>query len=82
MKETKTLGVLVDEKITLTHGPDGIPGWLLKENAHLLTGPISDFLNCSYRKGHLPTSWKEAAASSKAAVASSNTKMQTNSGHQ
>lgn len=45
---------------TKAQGPDGIPGWLLKENADLLVGAVTDILNCSYREGHLPTSWKEA----------------------
>ena len=64
MKETKTLGVLVDENITLKNHIDTWTRWhprmLLKENADLITRPISDILNCSYREGHLPTSWKEA----------------------
>ena len=34
--------------------PDGIPSWLLKENADLLAGPITDIINCSYREGCLP----------------------------
>ena len=42
------------------HGPDGIPGCLLKENADLLAVPIADILNSSYCQGHLPPSWKEA----------------------
>ena len=42
------------------HGPDGIPSWLLKENADLLAGPVTDIINCSYREGCLPTSWKKA----------------------
>ena len=42
------------------HGPDGIPSWLLKENADLLAGPVSDIINCSYHEGYLPTSWKKA----------------------
>ena len=42
------------------HGPDGIPGWVLKENADLLAAPIADILNSSYREGRLPPSWKEA----------------------
>ena len=41
-------------------GPDGIPSWLLKENADLLAGSITDIINCSYREGCLPTSWKKA----------------------
>ena len=36
------------------HGPDGIPGWVLKENADLLAGPIADILNSSYREDRLP----------------------------
>ena len=42
------------------HGPDGIPGWVLKENADLLAVPIADILNSSYREGRLPPSGKEA----------------------
>ena len=42
------------------HGPDGMPGWLLKENADLLADPIRDILNTSYREGCLPHAWKEA----------------------
>ncbi|XP_022808365.1 uncharacterized protein LOC111345348 [Stylophora pistillata] len=42
------------------HGPDGIPGWVLKENADLLAAPIADILNLSYREGRLLHSWKEA----------------------
>ena len=41
-------------------GPDGIPPWLLKENADLLGGSVTDILNCSYRECCLPPSWKEA----------------------
>ena len=41
-------------------GPDGIPGWLLKENADLLTLPVLDILNASFRESRLPPSWKEA----------------------
>ena len=42
------------------HGPDDIPRWVLKENAHLLAVPIADILNSSYREGRLPPSGKEA----------------------
>ena len=42
------------------HGPDGIAGWVLKENADLLAAPIADILNSSDREGRLPLSWKEA----------------------
>ena len=42
------------------HGPDGIPAWLLKENADLLAGPVSAILNSSFHESRLPPSWKEA----------------------
>ena len=45
---------------TKANGPDGIPGWLLKENADLFADPIKEILNSSYREGHLPQSWKFA----------------------
>ena len=32
----------------------------MKKNADLLDGPITDIINCSYREGCLPTSWKKA----------------------
>ena len=32
------------------HGPDGIPAWLLKENADLLAGPVSAILNSSFHE--------------------------------
>ena len=41
-------------------GPDGIPGWLRKENADLLAPSIMDIMNASLREGFLPLSWKEA----------------------
>ena len=41
-------------------GPDGISGWLLKENADLLAPLIMDIVNASFREGRLPLSWKEA----------------------
>ena len=33
------------------HVPDGIQSWLLKGNADLLAGLVTDILNCSYREG-------------------------------
>ena len=42
------------------NGPDNIPGWLLKENADILAGPVSNILNYSYREGRLPSPWKQA----------------------
>ena len=53
----KKLSTLNSSKV---QGPDGIPAWLLKENADLFAEPVRDILNYSYREGHLPQSWKEA----------------------
>ena len=41
-------------------GPDGIPVWLLKENADPLAGPVSEILNSLFHETRLPPSWKEA----------------------
>ncbi|XP_022795149.1 uncharacterized protein LOC111333792 [Stylophora pistillata] len=53
----KKLSALNPTKAT---GPDGIPGWLLKENADLLALPVTDILNCSFKEARLPQSWKDA----------------------
>ena len=45
---------------TKAQGPDGIPGWLLKDNADLLTEPVTEILNTSYFENCLPLFWKEA----------------------
>ena len=45
---------------TKAEGPDGVPAWLLKENADCLAEPITDILNCSFREGCLPPSGKRA----------------------
>ena len=41
-------------------GPDGVPGWLLKDNADLFAQPVADILNCSFQEARLPSSWKDA----------------------
>ena len=41
-------------------GLDGIPGWLLKENADIFAGPVMSVINCSFLESCLPISWKEA----------------------
>ena len=41
-------------------GPDGVPRWLLKENADLLAPTITDILNSSFAECRLPPSWKSA----------------------
>ena len=35
-------------------GPDGVPSWLIKENADLLVGPVSDIIKSSFREGRFP----------------------------
>ena len=41
-------------------GPDGIPIWVLKENADILASSVADIINSSYKEAHLPESWKKA----------------------
>ena len=41
-------------------GPDGIPNWILKENADILATTVADIINTSYNEGRLPSSWKFA----------------------
>lgn len=53
----KKLSFLNPSKAT---GPDGIPAWLLKENADLFADPIADIINQSFKEQRLPQSWKEA----------------------
>ena len=53
----KSLSLLKPRKST---GPDGIPGWVLKENADILARLISGILNQSYCETRLPQSWKSA----------------------
>ena len=44
---------------TKAQGPDGVPAWLLKENADCLVDPTYN-LNCSFPEGCLPPSWNRA----------------------
>ena len=41
-------------------GPDGIPNWILKEYAMILSDPICHVINCSFANQSLPSSWKLA----------------------
>ena len=41
-------------------GPDGVPTWLLKENADLLAPVVTDILNRSYLEARLPKSCAHA----------------------
>ena len=51
-------------------GQDSIPGWLLKENADLLSDPVTDILDTSYHARGLPSpilgrSWRRASSKTK-----------------
>ena len=41
-------------------GSDGIPNWILKENADLLATAVTDIINTSYKESRLTCSWKFA----------------------
>ena len=41
-------------------GSDGIPSWLLKKCADILSYPITSVLNRSFAEQRLPTRWKNA----------------------
>ena len=53
----KMLSTLNARKATC---PDGIPAWVLKENADILASSVADIINSSYKEAHLPESWKKA----------------------
>ena len=46
--------------LTKGTGPDTIPGWLLKENADVLAGPVCKIIYLSYFENRLPPAWKMA----------------------
>ena len=60
VSEFSVLQKLSTLNTTKAQGSDGIPGWLLKDNADLLTEPVTEILNISYFENCLPSSWKEA----------------------
>ena len=53
----KKLCTIVPTKVS---GPGTIPGWLLKENADMLTSPVCKILNSSYHENRLPSACKLA----------------------
>lgn len=56
----KKLAVLNPTKAS---GPDSIPSWLLKENADILTRPITTIMksmNSTFCEAGVPQSWKKA----------------------
>ena len=60
VSELSVLQKLSTRNTTKAQGPDGIPGWLLKDNADLLTESVTEIPNISYFENCLPSSWKEA----------------------
>ena len=44
-----------------TPGPDGHPNWLFKEFAEILSDPVTDILNTSFKEQKVPTGWKLAS---------------------
>ena len=62
VSELSVLKKLCSVNPAKAQGPDSIPGWLLKENAELLTPPpaIMDIISISFCEGWLPLSWKGA----------------------
>ena len=50
---TETFGKLLKLNLNKAYDPDGILPWLLKENADLFFGPVTDILNCSYQECYL-----------------------------
>ena len=41
-------------------GPDGLPNWLLRDFASLISDPLAAIFNASLREGYLPPIWKAA----------------------
>ena len=60
MTELSTFKKLLALNPAKAQGPDAVSGWILKENADLLAGPVCDIINSSYQEKRLPSSWKDA----------------------
>lgn len=41
-------------------GPDGIPNWVLKSYAYVLSSPVASIFNASIQDGVVPSMWKNA----------------------
>ncbi len=60
---TDTERELLKLKTAKATGPDEIPAWVLKDFAHILTGPLTAiFAYCSTRQGVVPSAWKSSYA--------------------
>jgi len=49
---------LLNINIHKSPGPDGLPNWLLKEFAPIISEPLAAIFNASLREGHFPSLWK------------------------
>ena len=56
----KCLAAVKTNKAT---GPDGIPGWVLRDLSHVLAGPLTAIANASIQEGNVAADWKFALVS-------------------
>ena len=52
--------LLMKIDISKAPGPDGIPNWILRDLASLISGPLCAIFNSSIRDGSVPEIWKSA----------------------
>lgn len=52
--------LLMATKVNKAPGPDGIPSWILRDLAGLISKPITAIFNSSIREGYVPSLWKSA----------------------
>ena len=51
---------LMSTKVSKAPGPDGIPNWIFRDLAGLISGLLTSIFNMSVREGYLPLDWKSA----------------------
>ena len=44
--------------ILISSGPDGLPNWMLKDFAPIISEPLAVIFNSSLREGYFPEIWK------------------------
>ena len=57
---SEVIKVLADIDVNKAHGPDNIPGRLLKESAPEIVSPVCRLFNLSLSLGKFPDQWKLA----------------------
>ena len=60
IETAETERALLKLKTGKATGPDAIPVWVLKDFAHILSGPLTAIFNSSLRQGVVPSSWKSS----------------------